>query len=167
MELACTQTRSCSTARPPACATARRVQGMNANVRKAWLADARNAAKLEAYARAFNGALARMQGDPRGTTAVLARFYNISADAAARVYNSLWQANGLQASGCYDTTALANTESIFSTDTGIRVPEKRSWVNHSLSRRPAHKAGPAGSGGAVAAATKAPAPSSSKPATGT
>lgn len=129
-------------------------------MRKAWLADARNAEKLEAYASAFKAALARMRGDPRGTTAALARFYNISTNASALVYEALWQPNGLQPSGCYEAAALANTEAIFAVDTGIRVPVQRSWVNNSLACPQAVDGGGmqrAGSGGGGGAATAPPA----------
>lgn len=103
-------------------------QGIVGNLNRSWLGNPANQQAVAEFVKAYNLTVANLRNHRKAAVNRLAAFYHLPEPTAAAIYARFWEADGLATSLEFDLQALAETERIFSQDTGLQVPKERAWV---------------------------------------
>ena len=102
--------------------------GVVGNLKRSWLVNPANRQAVAEFVKAYSLTVANLRKHRKAAVLRLAAFYHLPEPTAAAVYARLWEADGLATSLEFDIQALAETELIFSQDTGLQVPKERAWI---------------------------------------
>ncbi len=85
-------------------------------------------ASVEQFLEAYRRCVTTMRDDLPTTISQLASFYHIDPDTARKIYQRLWEENGLSSGFVFNPAGMLNTEKYFAEDTGLCVPSQRPWL---------------------------------------
>lgn len=103
-------------------------QGVVMNVNQSNLQDPSQRVKIKNFIHNFHQRITGLKNDSEKSISELASFYRISLSEAKLIYARLWQPDGLSQTSRFEEMRLVHTENIFSQDTGIKIPAKRTWL---------------------------------------